>query len=422
MSKNTEGDAISTVYTRLNLEKSKFKWVKNASARFDPNPLPPNSSVLNFTEIKSTICEPVKIYYDKELGETYELRLGPSCQTVSSQGWKHPENDLEYLFPFKCYEAQEDLDRFIMHPWITDAMVQTQAYILAYLRRTEMKTKLFVPVLFDKFVWWGHSKPSGFVYVKVSNGDNEAHMYDDTGRLMASLIGLEIVETSLQSIMGLIDSHRSLYPMMAECIWNENMGPEEKRISDFERGTISLHGIVETLEVCSKFTGEEESFYTSLQQLTGLYMLKAVTELGINEEPSFSWPNITAKLKVPTRLSKFFRYILLEMANDGYFELQVGQQLDNEVIHFVRSQSPQTSDVGQICAKISKTEDMVFAAHPELVNNDITNAKKAWSNLVKILTGQTSPIYLEERLRKMMEKLLATPTLCFLRNDGPWAH
>ncbi|XP_035712782.1 phenolphthiocerol synthesis polyketide synthase type I Pks15/1 [Folsomia candida] len=392
VSKNNEGDVVSTIYSRLHLEKSKFKWVKNASARFDANPSPADPNILNFAEIRSMISEPVKLYYDyKELFEASELRLGPSCQTVSSEGWKHPENDSEYLFPFKCYETQDDLDRFIIHPWIIDALIQAKSYILAYRRRNEMtKTKLLVPVQIEKFVWWNHSASSGYILIKLNNNNNEAHMYDDTGRLMASLIGLEIVQASLQSIMALIDSHRSLYPMMAECVWNETMGPADRRISDIERGTISLRRIVESVPVCTKFTEAEESFCNSLKESTCLYMLKALIDLGINDYTSFSWPNITEKLKVVKNFSNFLRYILLELVHDGYFELQVGQRSGDQVVCFIPQQCHQAQQLEYICTRISKLEDTVLATHPELANGDIKNAKKVWANLAKILTGEIS--------------------------------
>lgn len=203
---------MSTIYTRLELGQSEFKWVKNASARFEANPSPPDPSILNFAEIFNNVCEPVKIDYDyKRLSEHSELKLGASCQTISTKDvWKNPENDSEYLFTFKCSETQEDLDRFIIHPWITDAALQVQGFLLAHL--AEMGTaKLMVPVQIEKFVWWGRSAQSGYIFTKLGNNYNESHIYDDTGLLIASLLGIEIMQTSLQNIMALINSQRSLY-------------------------------------------------------------------------------------------------------------------------------------------------------------------------------------------------------------------
>lgn len=67
---------------------------------------------------------------------------------------------------------------------------------------------------------------------------------------MASLTGIEYMETTLPSIMALINSQRMPYPTMAEYIWNENIGPEERRLSDEERKTICLNEIIYEGNTC----------------------------------------------------------------------------------------------------------------------------------------------------------------------------
>lgn len=107
MSSNREGDIISTIYTRLQLEPSKYKWVRNAVAKFDSNPPPPDPRLENFKDIRSKISEKMNTHFDYEtIKQASELNLGPSCQTVSRQIWKNPDDDSEYLLTFKCHETR----------------------------------------------------------------------------------------------------------------------------------------------------------------------------------------------------------------------------------------------------------------------------------------------------------------------------
>ncbi|XP_035711528.1 highly reducing polyketide synthase lcsB-like isoform X1 [Folsomia candida] len=203
---------------------------------------------------------------------------------------------------------------------------------------------------------------------------------------------------------------------MAECIWNESMGPEERRISDKERGTISLHEIVESVQVCNKFTEKEESYYNSLNQLAGLYMLKAMREIGISDDTSYSLQDITENLRVILSLRKFLRYILLEMTSDGYFELQVGQQPVDEDLCFIPSQSQQTLQFECICSSILKVEETLLDTHLEWGVQDTGYARIVWNSLAKILTGQTSMVDLlfdgsEDKDGKGLAELYYTDSL-----------
>lgn len=142
--------------------------------------------------------------------------------------------------------------------------------------------------------------------------------------------------------------------------------------------------------VCNEFTENEEKYFNNLQILAGWYMLKALTELGINNVPIIIWPNVTETLKVLPEFSKFLRYILLEMLSDGYFQLPPGQNPDNDVLSFI--QSKKIPEFHQIGASIADSEKIAINTCPELWDSDIRATKKLWNNLANILKGHGSAL------------------------------
>ncbi|XP_021946582.1 phenolphthiocerol synthesis polyketide synthase type I Pks15/1-like [Folsomia candida] len=321
--KGTHGEITSTIFTKVFLEENKFKWVRNATANFSNNPAAlPHS--FDLEAIKSRCKTMLRDGFDYKELEDFGFNFGPSLRMVTT-GWMDAEdqkNSTEWIFPFSTHEKNEDLDRFIIHPWIVDPMLQTQIIATGLLDEKHIRKRLVVPVSIDNYTWWGHSAPTGYIYIRHRDTGNEAHLFDDAGKIMVSMLGTEFMETTLSNILSLIDSQKNPFPCMADFIWREKLGPEERRIPDSKRGTINLQEYVKVEHTMyTSCSPEEGQFYERFSQLTGLYMLQSMKVLGLDTEDTIQWPSIVSKLGVVPFQDKFLRYILVELVKDGWLEL-----------------------------------------------------------------------------------------------------
>ncbi|XP_021946548.1 phenolphthiocerol synthesis polyketide synthase type I Pks15/1-like [Folsomia candida] len=380
VSRQSAGEINTSIFTKVYLEDSTYKWVKNAVGNFVSSP-PVRTLIASeeFGAIKARCTELVRVNFDYRELEEFGFNFGPSCHTVSP-GCKNPENSGEWLFPFRCHESQEDHERFIVHPWVTDPMLQSQIMALGLLHDTQVRKRLVVPVSIDNFTWWGHSAPSGYIHIKHGDGGNEAHLYSEEGILMVSMLGTEFMETTLANILSLIDSQKNPYPSLAEFTWKEKLGPEERRIPDAGLESISIKDVTFNPKD-SAFTAEEFKFYTEFNILGGLYMLKAMKELGLDKEETFTWPEISEKIGVLPLLSKFLRYILLELGTEGWVS---AGKCDTFSIP-----KPFPS-VEALQAKISSLAEVIREGGVGLT--ELSSTQGVWQVLAQILTGRTSAL------------------------------
>ncbi|XP_035715748.1 phenolphthiocerol synthesis polyketide synthase type I Pks15/1 [Folsomia candida] len=382
VSKTAEGDICTTIFTKVFLEEDNYKWVRNATATFTSNPPPLQESVVgNFSQIKLRCSELVRTNFSYQELVEFGFNFGPSCQTVSC-ALRNPDDHGEWIFPFASHESSEDHERFIIHPWVTDPMLQTQIIASGLLHDKQVRKRLVVPVQIDNYTWWGHSAPSGYVYIKNTDVGNEAHLFDDDGKLMVSMVGTEFMDTTISNILSLIDSQKNPYPSMAEYTWREKLGPEERRVPDSQRGSISLQAI-QSSEPLNKLTADEQDHLEREHTLGGLYILKAMKELGLDLHEQFSYPEIVQKLGVRPELDKFLRYLLLELVKDGWLQ-------NNEIDTFqVPKPFPELKQIRSQVAVFLKQ-----LCSTKVVDIDMNSVSTVWELLSQILTGKQSALEL----------------------------
>ncbi|XP_035710254.1 phenolphthiocerol synthesis polyketide synthase type I Pks15/1 isoform X2 [Folsomia candida] len=393
VSKTLEGETTVKVNSRLFLEPSKYKWINNARARFVINSTSPENHLTNFHGLKSRICEPINESFDYEKLKEYGFNFGPSMHTICNQSWKNPEADSgEYIFSFKCNETVEYLDKFILHPWVIDATFQAQILGMTMRRDKYMiKGQLIVPIQIEKFIWWGGSCSSGYIYSKHLDGCNEARIYSEEGILIATVLGTEFMETTLNNIMAMIDSQKNPLPTITEYVWKEHLGTRERRVV-VDGEDAKLQNIVGPVEPVH-LTPDEGTVYNNYAKHGGLCMLKAMKELGLDQYQQFMWPEIAQTLKVSQNLHKFLRYILLELVTDGYLVLDPDQNRDASVLHFSLSLTLPFPTLEKICSDISTSTETCQTVNYTWTST-MSELCKFWAVLSDILTGRQQALQL----------------------------
>ncbi|XP_035709867.1 6-deoxyerythronolide-B synthase EryA2, modules 3 and 4-like [Folsomia candida] len=316
VSQTPEGGMCSTIYSEIQLDNQEYKWVKNATAQFGTF-TPDFNNLPELLDIKKRCYDVVMDTLDYKVFEEYGFNFGPTLR-VMTRVWGNSGG--EYLFKFEVFESDEDIDRFIIHPWIVDSMLQAQIISMFLFNRPPAK-QLFVPVQIASFAWFGHVARSGYVYTSIGSGYNEAYLFDEDGNRMTCMRGAEFVPTNLSNLLALIDAQKNPLPSMAEYSWRQFLGPEERRIPDEERGSICLKDIVNSCNLTdAEFTQEEEQFYNNLQSLAGLYMIKVAKQLHLDNLKEFKWPQIAETSNIAPKLYTFFRRLLGELVADGLIE------------------------------------------------------------------------------------------------------
>jgi hypothetical protein len=192
----------------------------------------------------------------------------------------------------------------------------------------------------------------------------------------------------LANILSLIDSQKNPYPSLAEFTWRDRLGPEERRVPEPELGSLSLPEV--TIQGDVTFTQDEAKFHQNFNKLAGLYMLKAVKEMNLEEvlkkenSSSFTWPRITEKLGVLPVLSKFLRYILLELEKDGWLTKTT---IDEPLTFVVENPLP---TLEWVKGQLTSVADEIWQGGIGLKELDSTRG--VWEVLSGILNGSVAPL------------------------------
>lgn len=374
MHNSDDGKLLVTIFTKLILEDNRHKWVRNASAQFSTSmPCAPDPILHDFATLRSR-CKNV-VFENKEYNyhelKKYGYNFGPSLQVIHD-GWKNDSND-EFIFKFKTFETVDDLDRFIIHPWAVDSMLQTQFLDYVHQHQRKHQKRLAVPVQIESFTWWGPPnayKGSGYVFIRTSKNSElfESHLYNDNGNLMVSIIGTEYMETTVQSILALIDSQRNPYPILAELGWEEWLGPDERRSKNQD---ISLQNYASRPQLINRLTDDEVQLYSDLNKLAELYMIKTIAELSLNDNVC-KLSDICKKGGVIPSLKNFLRYIFTELVKDGWFT-----QVDDN--RFQKQKPP---------PPLPEILNQIQTLRSSMTTKSIHWVDSVWVNLSQILTGQ----------------------------------
>ncbi|XP_035716631.1 phthiocerol synthesis polyketide synthase type I PpsC [Folsomia candida] len=191
----------------------KESWSQDLKCAKDLFPL------LEDNEIPSSI--PMEEQYRNFATEGYNF--GPSFLSITSR-WEDQKLN-KYA---KAKLVQTDFDaRFILHPVVLDSMLQFHA--MSMKKRATIEGTIMLPVAIRRLTVYNMNKhtendSSLHFYLKKCYETGAVHLYNSTGKILASMEGIDVLAQSLASLEEKL--HSSLNPIsqcpVYELEWREN--------------------------------------------------------------------------------------------------------------------------------------------------------------------------------------------------------
>ncbi len=119
----------------------------------------------------------------------------------------------------------EESEEYLVHPVVLDALIQS---IMVGMGRK--MDALFVPISVGKVVVFGQkAETASKLYAHCHWGSDSADartsvLYDDTGKLLAFMTGVQMIETSVIQILKALDNQKLSLPGMYEEAWRAKTG------------------------------------------------------------------------------------------------------------------------------------------------------------------------------------------------------
>lgn len=118
-------------------------------------------------------------------------------------------------------------EEYLIHPVVLDALIQS--IMVGLGRKLE---SLFVPISVGKVVVFGQmaeaaTKLYAHCHWNSSESAGDARtsvLYDDTGKLLALMTGVQMIETSVVQILKALDNQKLSLPGMYEEAWRGKTG------------------------------------------------------------------------------------------------------------------------------------------------------------------------------------------------------
>jgi thioester reductase-like protein len=320
VSSEDSGETRITVYSKLVLDKDTHKWIRHATSTFTPYAVEDKTNEgrgLGGTleEIRSRCMDYIKTEETYCKLSEFGLKFGPTFQTLKG-AWKG-ENEL--LFEVA---VTDNPSKYICHPVVTDALFQA-----IMITANPHSPKLHVPVSVNKFVSFGSIASSVehcYIHCILDDDDIIASLYDSKQHLLARMTGATLMETTVATIMSALEAQRVSLPSMYEDVWRAQLGPLDCRVDlvqvSNEEG-FNDEFLALLAKKCNVLSPEEGKFLANSNSLYGLYMIKALKELGFfpQKGQSYNLEDTANKFAIKPSLKLFFKYILDELAVDSYF-------------------------------------------------------------------------------------------------------
>jgi acyl transferase domain-containing protein len=382
VSSEDSGETRITVYSKLILDKETHKWIRHATSTFTPYAVEDKSNegrALGGTmdEIRSRCADYIKTEETYCKLSEFGLKFGPTFQTLKG-AWKG-ENEL--LFEVA---VTDDPSKYICHPVVTDALFQA-----IMVTANPHSPKLHVPVSVNKFVSFtsiASSVEHCYIHCILDDGDIIASLYDSEQHLLARMTGATLMETTVATIMSALEAQRVCLPNMYEDVWRAQLGPLDRRV-DLVRVSNEEGLNDEFLALITKkfnvLSPEEGHFFATSNSLYGLYMIKALKDLGFfpQKGQSYNVEDSANQFAIKPSLKLFFKYILDELVVDGYFETSHGNC--DKTIYKCSKEFPSEPEIDGTIERLYSNVISYSTPEVELISNI---AKK----LATCLTGKES--------------------------------
>jgi thioester reductase-like protein len=381
VSSEDSGETRITVYSKLVLDKETHKWIRHATSTFTPYAVEDKTNEgrgLGGTldEIRSRCVDYIKTEETYCKLSEFGLKFGPTFQTL--KGARKGENEL--LFEVI---VTDDPSKYICHPVVTDALFQ--AIMIA---ANPHSPKLHVPVSVARFVSFAPIPSFGepcYIHCILDGGDIIASLYDSEQHLLARMTGATLMETTVATIMSALEAQRVSLPSMYEDVWRAQMGPLDRRADVAQvlnDGVFNDEFLAVMAKKCNVLSPEEDKFLANSNSMYGLYMIKALKELGFfpQKGQSYNLEDTANKFAIKPSLKLFFKYILDELVIDGYFETSLE---DSKIIYKCLKEFPSEA---QVDAKI----DRLYSDVISYSTSEVKLISNVANKLATCLTGKES--------------------------------
>lgn len=369
-----------SVFRQLESDTSEDKWVSHASAKFLP--VVADSNATNVIDIQQILENWEKAssaeFYEKlpEVG----LRFGPHFQSLTS-GWTSQNADA-VLWSVKTPSA-DTTKKYLIHPVVADAMIQ--AAMLSQNKNGALKRKLRVPVHIGEFVWFGVTETEEmYIFCSTSTGSQDDRMkvvlVDGHGKLLASMSEIDLIETTVKLVEGMIQQQSTALPQLWEETWRHSPGPWEKGMPPAPL-QVSSDQLNEALKL-NDTAALEKRIHDHICELSAYYALNALLDLGWNfqKRSEFSLRDLLTHLNIGPRYENFVRFFCDQLANFGVFT-------KSKVVELCYRTADHFPSKAAIVAKIQNV-----VADSEIRRDDYQLISELGAVLADILAGRIEPL------------------------------
>jgi len=273
---NQENSIQYKISINRQLEGQIDKWKQHSFATFSPSSRLPENRLLDLNEIKG------RLTFNSSLEKVYEsiaeigIQFGPKFQSIQ-EAWS---GETELLTRISLPEGNED---YICHPIVLDGIIQTCAfreYLIGGKKEVDEDKGLVLPVSIRKFIWLSQvTTPT--VYAFSSGTEGNVSLYNEGGDLLAVMEGLELIRTSVATVIRALRSSDSLDVDRMVEVWRPKLSIVQSRIdlSVLPVPTVDSPHTSELMEVSRIRAGEVGDHVPVLSMLHIYYVLRSVQEL-----------------------------------------------------------------------------------------------------------------------------------------------
>lgn len=294
----------------------------------EKRPLLKRMKVEEIKGLKHDVSENASNFY--EIIASLGLNFGTSFRSIE-QVWR---NDVNKTLFVKLVNLDVELDQFILHPVVIDAMIQA---IMLQKMNAGFRRRLYVPIKIGSFVWLSQilAETKSEVYVHVSDEDDQhsenmngtsscqAILLDSAGNELAIMRGVELMPTTTRAVETILDQQFNPVPPLWVEKWKRRVGPLENPVN---LANLILPLTVEDNIILSEYNRPQAAsdIWEKSQKLIYNYIVKAMYECGWKPE-SLKSPEITEDLwfeglKIQKGFRKQFGYFLRVLEEEHILE------------------------------------------------------------------------------------------------------
>lgn len=406
---------------------SSIKWTRQAVASFVP--LQVNYRLMeemkNLREIKSNCKVSVDTTEFYETLTTVGLEFGTNFKSLKKLWRSHKGNEI-----LTEIEIQTSQKNYLIHPVVLDALIQT---IMIGINRSKAQGSLYVPLVIGKVILYATTQSQSY-FAHCGWADNQspdsraATLYDPNGNIIATMEGVQMIETRAETIVKHLSSKSLEMPNMYEEVWRPRLGPMKNRtdLKVMNGENLFSKEFSNELATCLGQTDEHVKMVDNRRKLVYCYILKAFYELGwgpaLNEhldlDMFMSQLNILPTLK--KLMHRYFDILYEEgiLSKNPWRVIEIPPELskvEQEIekrASFINNHPQETGDAlvtigcGERLAKfLEGNESALSFLFPE----DKTTKVCAETFYNESITVNAAHVALTSTLRKLMENYTSVP-------------